>query len=114
MESIISTQSPSLDKLGTLLWEAGLSEELVAQLVCCQSSVVLLLPGRQAGAESLSTTDLPGTGSQYSSRADPRSQIEKEQSSNLPVPQFQTRVMSLLSSMEQRLTAMESTSKSPP
>ena len=47
MEDIISTQPPSAEELGTLKREAGLSEEVVAQLVCYQPPVVPLLPGRQ-------------------------------------------------------------------
>lgn len=40
-------------------------------------------------------------------------QTDAEQSSNVHDPQFQTRVLSLLSSMEQRLTVMESRSEGP-
>ena len=99
-------------QLGTLLQEAGQSEEVVAQLVCYQPPVVLLLLGRQEQSlpkQQTSQGQGPSTAAERIS-----AQPVAEQSSNLPNPQFQSRVMSLLSSMEQRLVAMESRSEGPP
>ena len=109
MESFISTQSPNSDELGTALREAGLSKELVAQLVHFQPPVVPLLPNRQEQNLSRQQTSQGQGPSTAAERT--HAQTETEQSSNPPDPQFQTRVMSLLSSMERRLAAMESRSE---
>ena len=84
----------------------------MAQLVCYQPPVVPLLPGRQEQSlpqQQTSQGQGPSTAAERTS-----AQSGAEQSSNPPDPQFQSRVMSLLSSMEQRLAAMESKSEGPP
>ncbi|MCG8622786.1 MAG: hypothetical protein MJE68_12420, partial [Proteobacteria bacterium] len=70
-----------------------------------------LLPGRQEQSHPQQTSQGQGP----STAAERTSALSvTEQSSNLPASQFQSRVMSLLSSMGQRLTAMESKSEGPP
>ena len=86
MEDIISTQPPSADKLGTLLREAGLSEEVVTQLVCYQAPVVPLLSGRQEQSHPQQQTS-QGQGS--SAAAERTSALSvAEHSSTCPILSF--------------------------